>query len=138
MVDDTLAINVGRTKIRDGYNTADFALIRSVFDDGLVNFSDEAPCWFGGEGLNYLEQHLLKLWREYDMKYTVIIIEVRVNGDTATEYGWQIFDLKPKSGGEANRIRERYVDIWQRKPQGWKLTVHITNRDVPMRLSSQA
>lgn len=137
-MDDTLAINIGRTKIRDGYNTANFSLIKSVLDEGLVNFSDESPCLFGGEGINSFEAQLLRLWRENELKYTVIIIEIRIDGNTATEYGWQTFDWKRKSTGEKTRRRERYIDIWQRKPDGWKLTLHITNRDVPMTLSSEA
>lgn len=136
-MDDTLAINIGRTKIRDGYNTADFSLIRSVLDEGLVNFSDGAPCSFGGEGIASFEEHMLSQWRENELKYTVIIIEIRVDGNTATEHGWQIFDLKSKSEGETTHRRERYVDIWQRRLDGWKLTVHITNRDMPMTLSSK-
>jgi ketosteroid isomerase-like protein len=137
-MDDTLAINIGRTKIRDGYNDADFGLIRRVLDDDLVNFSDNAPCWFGSEGIGCLREQLTQMWAQFAVKYTVIIIEIQLKGDMATEYGWQIFELTPKAGGIASKKRERYVDIWQKKNGEWKLTVHITNRDVPMTLAREA
>ena|ERR1051325_6017057 len=137
-MDDVLAINVARTAIRDGYNNADFNLLKSVLDADLVNFADQAPCWWGEAGIDSWRHQMESLWRELSLHYTVIIIEIRIMGDTALEYGWQIFEWNPKGGGEKLRRRERYVDMWQRRPEGWRMTVHMTNEDVPMRLASEA
>ena len=137
-MDDALAINVARTAIRDGYNTADFDLLSSVLDPGLVNFADEVPCWWGEAGIASWRQQMAALWREFSLQYTVIIIEIRIIGDSAVEYGWQIFEWTPKAGGEKKRRRERYVDLWQRRADGWRMTIHMTNEDVPMTLVSEA
>ena len=137
-MDDTLAINVARTAIRDGYNTGDLDLLCSVLDEGLVNFSDGTQCWWGTDGIAKLRAHLARVLEENQLKYTVIIIEIRVMGDLALEYGWQIFDSSPRNGDASQRRRERYMDLWQRRPQGWRLISHITNLDVPDTLAREA
>jgi len=137
-MDDQLAINIARTKIRDAYNTRDLKLFRSVIDDGLIDFSDTTPCGFGPEGIECFERELQTMWEKFTVKYTVIIIEIRVMGDSALEYGWQVFELTPKSGGATERRKERYADLWQRRPDGWRLAFHMTNLDVPMRLAREA
>jgi ketosteroid isomerase-like protein len=127
-MDDQLAINIARTKIRDAYNTRDFELFRSVIDDGFIDFSDTTPCF---------QRVLQEKWEKSMVKYTVIIIEIRVMGDSALEYGWQVFELMPKSGATERR-KERYADLWQRRPDGWRLAFHMTNLDVPMKLVREA
>ena len=129
-MDDVYAINVARTSIRDGYNTGDADLIISVLDPGLVDFSDQEQNKFGANGIEALRRCVQKMHDEYSVKYTVIIIEIRVIGDIGLEYGWQIFELQPKSGGPPVNKRERYMDVWQRRPEGWKLLTHCSNADV--------
>jgi len=136
-MDDQLAINIARTKIRDAYNTRDFEVFRSVIDDGFIDFSDTTPCGFGPEGIECFQRVLQKKWEKSMVKYTVIIIEIRVMGDSALEYGWQVFELTPKSGATERR-KERYADLWQRRPDGWRLAFHMTNLDVPMKLVREA
>lgn len=137
-MDDVYAINVARTAIRDGYNTGNTDLLCSVFDDRLINFSDGEQCWWGRTGIEKLRKRLSERLQRFKLNYTVIIIEIRVMGDLAMEYGWQIFDWTPRNGGSAERRRERYMDLWQRHPQGWRMISHITNVDVPDALTSEA
>jgi hypothetical protein len=111
-MDDQLAINIARTKIRDAYNTRDFELFRSVIDDGFIDFSDTTPCGFGPEGIECFQRVLQEKW-------------------------WQVFELMPKSGATERR-KERYADLWQRRPDGWRLAFHMTNLDVPMKLVREA
>ena len=136
-MDDVYAINVARTSIRDGYNSGNVELITSVLDPGLVNFTDQQQNGFGANGINNLSRRLEKMFAEFHVKYTVIIIEIRVIGDVGLEYGWQHFDFQPKAGGSLFHKRERYVDVWQRRPSGWKMISHCTNADVPDTLVAQ-
>ena len=137
-MDDQLAINIARTKIRDAYNSAEFQLLRSVIDDGYIDFSDTNPCGFGPAGIECVRGRFMKMWNDFEVKYTVIIIEIRVNGDSALEYGWTVLELTPKTGGPTQRRKERYADLWQRRPDGWRLAFHMTNLDVPMTLAREA
>jgi ketosteroid isomerase-like protein len=66
-----------------------------------------------------------------------IIIEIKVMGDVALEYGWHELALTPKSGGEPLRSRTRYLDVWKKDRAGnWKLAMFIDNADVPDRVSA--
>jgi ketosteroid isomerase-like protein len=62
----------------------------------------------------------------------VIVIEIRLQGDLAYDYGWHELTLTPKDGGEPIHRRDRYVDIWRRnKQRNWKLWMYMDNQDVP-------
>jgi len=137
-MDDQLAINIGRTKIRDAYNMADFNLLRSVIDEGFIDFSDTSPCGFGPEGIDCFQSEFERVRNVFRVKYKVIIIEIRVLGDSALEYGWQVFEQTPKRGGATQKRKERYADLWHRRPDGWRLAFHMTNLDVPMTLAREA
>lgn len=136
-MDDVYAINVARTSIRDGYNTGDVNLITSVLDPGLVNFTDQQQNMFGANGIETLRRRAQKMFAQYRVMYTVIIIEIRVIGDVALEYGWQTLEFEPRDGGATWQKRERYMDVWQRRSEGWKLITHCTNADVPDTLTAE-
>jgi hypothetical protein len=54
----------------------------------------------------------------FTAKLVVIVIEIRLQGDIAYDYGWHDLTLTPKDGGEPIRRRDRYVDIWRRNKEG--------------------
>jgi ketosteroid isomerase-like protein len=59
------------------------------------------------------------------------VIEIRLQGDVAYDYGWHDLTLTPKDGGQPIRRRYRYVDIWRRNKEGkWKLWMYMDNQDV--------
>ena len=59
------------------------------------------------------------------------MIQIRLSGDVAHDYGWHEFTFTPKNGA-AEFVRERYVDIWKKDAAGeWKLWMYMNNRDVP-------
>jgi ketosteroid isomerase-like protein len=70
-----------------------------------------------------------------DVRLVPIIIEVKVFGDVAVDYGWHELTLTPKCGGPPIATRTRYVDIWKKDGAGnWKLSMFIDNMDVPDRV----
>src|ERR1700740_1943737 len=130
-MDDLYAINTAKTEFRDCFNLSDVSRLLAIADSDLVNFSDGQPSEFGKSGLDALKTRLEKLFERFGAKLVVIVIEIRIQGDVAYDYGWHDLTLTPKDGGEPIRRRDRYVDIWRRNQEGnWKLWMSMDNQDV--------
>lgn len=130
-MDDLYAINTAKSEFRDCFNLSDVSRLLAIADPGLVNFSDGQPCEFGMSGLDALKTRLENLFERFTAKLVVIVIEIRLQGDVAYDYGWHDFTLTPKDGGQPIRRRDRYVDIWRRNNEGkWKLWMYMDNQDV--------
>lgn len=138
-MDDLYAINVAKTEFREAYNTASPERLLGLLDPGFVNFSDGRECAFGDGARTDLEKHLQSLFANYTVNLAVVVIEIRIVGDLAYDYGWHTFTLTRKDGGEFTERKDRYVDIWKRNQQGeWKLWMFMDNRDVPMKVITVA
>jgi ketosteroid isomerase-like protein len=130
-MDDLYAINVAKSEFRDCFNLSDVSRLLAIADPDLVNFSDGQPCEFGISGLEALRIRLENLFECFTVKLVVIVIEIRLQGEVAYDYGWHDLTLTPKGGGQPTRRRDRYVDIWRRNKEGkWKLWMYMDNRDV--------
>src|ERR1700745_472149 len=131
-MDDLYKINMAKSEFREGFNVGDTSRILAIADPDLVNFSDAQPSEFGESGLDAWKARLQSLFERFTAKLVVIVIEIRVQGDIAYDYGWHDLTLTPKEGGQPIHRRHRYVDIWRRnKEDRWKLWMYIDNRDVP-------
>jgi ketosteroid isomerase-like protein len=132
-MNDIYAINAAKTELREGYNTADVDRILSVFADAFTDMSDTLPSFYRSSGPNaktVLRARLEKLFCEYSVDLTPIVIEIKVGGEMAVEHGWHLMKLIPKLGGEAELRRTRYVEVWSRDPRlGWRIFLFIDNRD---------
>jgi len=130
-MDDLYAINAAKSEFRDCFNFSDVSRLLAIADPDLVNFSDGQPCEFGMSGLDALKTRLENLLERFTAKLVVIVIEIRLQGDVAYDYGWHDLTLTPKDGGQPTRRRDRYVDIWRRNKEGkWKLWMYMDNQDV--------
>jgi ketosteroid isomerase-like protein len=130
-MDDLYAINAAKTEFRDCFNFSDASRLLAVADADLVNFSDGQPCEFGMSGLDALKTRLENVFERFTAKLVVTVIEIRLQGDVAYDYGWHDLTLTPKDGGQPIRRRDRYVDIWRRNKEGkWKLWMYMDNQDV--------
>lgn len=129
--DDLYAINLAKTRVEDAINSGDLAPLDELFDESLVNFSDTEQNWFGVGGTQAFKNRLAEWHALNRVHLETIIIEIRLVGDIAIEYGWQTIRLEPKDGGDVQSRRERYLDIWQRNVSGWRLVNRCTNLDVP-------
>ena len=130
-MDNLYAINVAKTEFREGFNLSDAVRILAITDADLVNFSSEQPSGFGKSGLDHLAIRLQSLFEQFAVKLAVIVVEIRIQGDVAYDYGWHDLTLTPKNGGAPIHRRDRYVDIWRKNPQGaWKLWMYMDNQDV--------
>ena len=130
-MDDLYAINVAKTEFREGFNLADTSRVLVLADPDLVNFSDGQPSEFGESGLAAFKARLAKLFERFTVKLVVIVMEIRLRGDVAYDYGWHELTLTPKDGGASIYRRDRYVDIWRRNKEGkWRLWMYMDNEDV--------
>ena len=130
-MDDLFAINVAKSKFRECFNLGDASRMLAIADPDLVTFSDGRPSEFGESGLDALKTRLANLFERFSVKLAVIVIEIRLQGDVAYDYGWHDLTLTPKQGSEPIRRRDRYVDIWRKNKEGnWKLWMYMDNQDV--------
>ena len=131
-MDDVYAINLAKTEIREGYNTADVDRLLAVAHEGLIDFSDHRQTNYSQSGKAALRTHLEALFSKYLVRLVPIIIEIKIMGETAVEYGWPELTLTPKAGGEPVYLRTRYLDLWKKDKTGqWKLAIFMDNTDVP-------
>ena len=130
-MDDLYAINTAKTEFREAFNCGDVSAFLALADPDLVNFSDGHPSEFGASGLDALKTRLTNLFERFTVKLAVIVIEIRLQGNVAYDYGWHDLTLTPKQGGEPIRRRDRYVDTWRKNKEGnWKLWMYMDNQDV--------
>jgi ketosteroid isomerase-like protein len=131
-MDDIYKINVAKTEFREAYNTGDVDRLLAVFtDEGFTSMFEGGPSQFGGGARSSLRKEAARLFADYSVQMSVIIIDIVVTGDTAYDYGWHEFTMRPKDGGEPIRKRQRYFELWSKDSLGeWKIAFHMNNQDV--------
>jgi ketosteroid isomerase-like protein len=130
-MDDLYAINAAKTEFRECFNLGDASRVLAIADPDLVSFSDGAPSEFGESGLEVLKTRLANLFERFTVELVIVVIEIRLQGDIAYDYGWHDFTLTPKDGGAFIHRRDRYVDVWRKNKAGkWKLWMYMDNQDV--------
>jgi len=77
-----------------------------------------------------LENSARKPIRAFYCKLVVIVIEIRLQGDVAYDYGWHELALTPKDGGQPTHRRDRLCDICGEQRRKWKLRMYMDNQDV--------
>lgn len=133
-MDETWAIKLAKTEFREGFNTGDSARVLSVFADGFIDMSAGQPGFYGPEARVHLSQRLDDLFAEYHVRMFMMIAEIAVSGDIATDWGWHKMWLTPKSGGEIRFVRLRYSEQWIRVNGDWKILLLLTAPDIAPRL----
>lgn len=138
-MDDLYAINAAKTEFRDAYNTGEVERFVAILDPAIVAFSDGREWAFGAGAAETLGAQYRELAARYRVRLDPIVIEIRIEGRVAYDYGWHVWTLTPISGGDPITKRERYVDIWRKNAAGeWRLWMYMTNEDVPMQMPQTA
>ena len=131
-MDDSYAIRLAKTKLRDAYDEGDLNSVLSVFADGYSDMSAGLPSFYGIEAQAVLKHRMKKLFARYHAQLAVTIISIQVQGPLAFDWGWHRLTLTPKKGGRSTTTRTRYLEIWRKGTDGkWKITIFIDNLDVP-------
>ena len=131
-MDDSYAIRLAKTKLRDAYSEGDVDGVLSVFGDAYSDMSAGLASFYGPEARAVLKHRLKELFATYKAQLAVTIISIRVNGPWAFDWGWHQLTLTPKTGGTPIITRSRCLEIWQKDAEGqWKIAIYFDNRDVP-------
>ena len=131
-MDDSYAIRLAKTKLRDAYRKGDVNGVLSVFGDGYSDMSAGLASFYGAEARAVLKHRLTKLFARYDAQLAVTIISISIQGSLAFDWGWHRLTLTPKKGGRSTTTRTRYLEIWQKGNDGnWKIAIFLDNVDVP-------
>jgi ketosteroid isomerase-like protein len=99
-VDDLYAINIAKTEFRDAFNTGDMPGLVSVLTPDVVAFSARRPCAFGAGVAETLAAQYRELAEHYRMHLDPIVIEIRIEGSVACDYGWHVWTLTPHASGD--------------------------------------
>lgn len=131
-MDDAYSIRLAKTELREGYNTGDVERVLSVYRDAYSDMSTDCPSFYGGEAKAVLRHRLTRLFSNCRAHLAVTIISIGIEGSTAFDWGWHQLTLTPKNGGRPKTIRTRYLEIWQKQPDGeWKIAIFFDNPDRP-------
>ena len=130
-MNDVYQINVAKTEFREAYETGNVDRLISVFSpNGFTDMSEGRPSKYGREAIATLGDQAGRLFEQYSVKMTPIIIHIGVTGDSAYDYGWHEFTLVPKNGGDPIRKRQRYFELWNKDAAGnWTISLFINNAD---------
>ncbi len=130
-MDDQYAIFSALTEFREGWNEGNVERVLSAFAPEFTNWSEYTPSFYGGEGRRAMELRLRETFAENRTQMAVIIIDIAVNGSTATDYGWLKLTLTPKKGGEVVSTKYRYYHSWTKQADGnWKIDFVMTNKEL--------
>ncbi|SRR5216683_1518424 len=134
-MDDIYAINLAKSRFREGFNAGDEELVLSIYDDAFADMSFAMPSYYYSDAKDVFRARLKRLFRDYSAEMAVIIIDIVLNGDKAFDWGWHVLQLTPRTGGGRQQVRTRYFETWRRDAtRGWVITSFIDNLDETPRL----
>src|SRR5689334_18298961 len=107
-MDDVLAIEIAKTEFREGFNTGDVGRVLSVFAPGFIDMTAGQPGFYGLEARIQLERRLTQLFAAYRVRMFMMVADISVDGDLATDWGWHKLWLTPHQGGATKFVRLRY------------------------------
>jgi ketosteroid isomerase-like protein len=137
-MDDEYAISLATTEYRDGINSGDLDRAMTAIAEGLTLMSDGEPSFWGKEGRDVLRWRWEHLIAENDVKLEVVLAILKVFGEYAFAWGWEIVDVTPKDGGQSYSLRNRYFEFWQKDSgQTWRIASFMTNKDLPPAMAAK-
>ena len=112
-------------------NTGDIESIMSLLTDDVIMLWANEPI---KEGKEAVRNSILADHKENTYENTkATVVEVRLAGDWAFARGtWSGTDT-PKAGGESMQFIGKWIDIFERQPDGsWKVSRSMYNSDLPV------
>jgi ketosteroid isomerase-like protein len=126
-MDDLYAINSGKTEFREAFNTGDPERLIALLDPAFVYMPDGVPTVNGSGAADAIRARFRELTTYY-VQLIPIIIEIRIQGSVASDYGWQTWRKTPRDGGSEVTVKDRYVNVWRKNERGeWKLWMYMSN-----------
>ena len=118
-MDDTYAIRLAKTELRDAYNQGNVKRVLTVFADAYSDMSAGMASFYGTEAKTVLKHRLKRLFMRHHVELAVTIISIRIQGPLAFDWGWHKLTLTPRKGGRSITTRTRYhagLDVFNIEP----------------------
>jgi hypothetical protein len=80
-MNDVYAINLAKSRLREGYNRADEEMVLSIYGDTFSDMSFGMPSFYDSDARDILRARLKRLFHDYHVEMAVIIIDIIPNGD---------------------------------------------------------
>ena len=121
------AIEKQNAKYREYIQKGDTAGLESLYTEDACVMPPNSEMITGKEGIKMFAQRFISSGVK-DIKLTTI--ELVGEGDTFTERGESWVKFQPE-GQEAMEDIGKYVILWKKTPEGWKLRWDIFNTNLP-------
>ena len=131
---DQYAISAAKTRYRDAYNNASIEQLLSIFASSFTDCSEGEPSFYGEEAVHALRMRTRELFRRFEVRMQVIVIDIVVKGDFAYDWGWHKVSLTDKATGNLTETKYRYFETWKKETGAWKIDYIITNQEHPARM----
>ncbi len=119
-------------RVRDAHvaalNTGDVAAWARQFSADGVQMPPNAPPNVGRAAIEAWSRPMLEHFR---VRFALSVAEVRVESAWAIETGGYTIELAPKPGGPAMQDAGKYITIYQRTREGWRMARDIWNSNNP-------
>ena len=111
------AIESAVERFREAYNTGNVGGIAGYYSDSLVKLRQGAP----PEGKAEVIRRITDSFRQFRGHLDVTNDEIEVSGDLAFTRGSLMVTLTPRSGDEAHVVKRRFLEIWRREGDRWRV-----------------
>lgn len=129
-MDDMFAINLAKSRFREGFCRADEEMVLSVYDRAFCDMSFGLPSFYNSDAREVFRARLQRLFRDYIAEMAVLITKIVMYGDTAYDRGSHVLKLTDRQCGSRHEVRTRYLETWRRDAtRGWVITSFIDNLD---------
>jgi ketosteroid isomerase-like protein len=117
------AITLAVDRFREAFEAGDVEAIAAYYTDDLVKLRQGLPA----EGKTELVRRLRETFREFDGRLEVTNDEIVTSGAFAFIRGRLVVTLTPRKGGEARVLRRRFLEIWRREGERWRVCRTMDN-----------
>jgi ketosteroid isomerase-like protein len=120
-----------RRAIENAENAGDPDFIAGLFTDHSVVMVPDFPVQEGRVAcVSFIRDLLPGLLQQFERRITYTSAEVSVSDTTAIDRGGFAFTVRPKSGGDTERVTGKYLWLYERNAGGaWKLARMVVSRD---------
>lgn len=127
MADIKTEIEKANAKFSEHVRRGDARALASLYTDKARMMPPNNPTVLGRENIEGLWRAMLGSGLKEAVLTTV---GVDGSGDTVTEMGEYMLKLQPE-GQEAVEDKGKYIVLWKRTPEGWRLHWDIFNTSLP-------
>ena len=124
---DELEIKAALKKFIASYESNDRGGILSLFSPDFVDMSAGEPTRQGTAAKEWLLRKVAQVHAEFIPRLKINVHKVEVSGDLAYQRGDLVVTLVPRTGGDTFYIRQRFLEVWRRGPNGWKSVAGMDN-----------